>query len=204
MAVEIYLEPELAEMVGNPEVTEEWKQLAESLGMQGQLNLIKPKSEGEKDKNPSPYIHMNKKAERMFAILCPEVVAYKKYDKSTIPREVLKEIALAEKEKYFDKICIWYDDASPDPLVVGYIKMGSYDYVKHMIARFGDELLPFEELEIKATNRLMKYATEKLQNQLESVRSTVHDFFHPKSGYSSGDTINIEIATVSYNHRHGN
>jgi hypothetical protein len=204
MAVEIYLEPELAEMVGNPEVTEEWKQLAESLGMQGQLNLIKPKSGEEKDKNPSPYIHMNKKAERMFAILCPEVVAYKKYDKSTIPREVLKEIALAEKEQYFDKICIWYDDASPDPLVVGYIKTGSYEYVKHMIARFGDELLPFEELEIKATNRLMKYATEKLQNQLESVRSTVHDFFHPKSGYSGGDTINIEIATISYNHRQGN
>jgi hypothetical protein len=203
MAVEIYLEPELAEMVGNLEVTEEWKHLAESLGMEGQLNLIKPKSEGEKDKNPSPYIHMNKKAERMFAILCPEVVAYKKYDKSTIPREVLKEIALAEKEQYFDKICIWYDDASPDPLVVGYIKTSSYECVKHMIARFGDELLPFEELEIKATNRLMKYATEKLQNQLESVRSTVHDFFHPKSGYSGGDTINIEIANVSYNHRQG-
>ena len=203
MAVEIYLEPELAEMVGNPEVTEEWKQLAESLGMQGQLNLIKPKSEGEKDKNPSPYIHMNKKAERVFAILCPEVIDYKKYDKSTIPREVLKEIALAEKEQYFEKIKIWYDDASPDPLVVGYIKVDSYTYVKHMIARFGDEILPFEELEIKATNRLIKYATEKLQNNLDSVRSTVHDFFHPKSGYSGGDTITIEIASVGYNHRHG-
>jgi hypothetical protein len=131
------------------------------------------------------------------------VVDYKKYDKSTIPREVLKEIALAEKEQYFEKIKIWYDDASPDPLVVGYIKVDSYTYVKHMIARFGDEILPFEELEIKATNRLIKYATEKLQNNLDSVRSTVHDFFHPKSGYSGGDTINIEIASVGYNHRHG-
>jgi hypothetical protein len=202
MAVEIYLEPELAEMVGNPEVTEEWKQLAESLGMQGQLNLIKPKSEGEKDKNPSPYIHMNKKAERVFAILCPEVVDYKKYDKSTIPREVLKEIALAEKEQYFNSIKIWYDDASPDPLVVGYIKTGTYEYVKHMIARFGDELLPFEELEIKATNRLMKYASETLQNKLDGIKSTVHEFFNPKSGYIS-ESISIEIATVSYNHRRG-
>jgi len=203
MAVEIYLEPELAEMVGNLEVTEEWKQLAESLGMEGQLKLIKPKSEGATDKNPSPYIHMNKKMERVFAILCPEVVDYKKYDKSTIPREVLKEIALAEKEQYFNAIKIWYDDASPDPLVVGYIKTSSYEYVKHMIARFGDELLPFEELEIKATNRLMKYASETLQNKLDGIKSTVHEFFNPNSGYSSSDSINIEIATVSYQHRQG-
>ena len=110
MAVEIYLEPELLEMVGSEEVTAEWKQLAEELGMEGQLKLIAPKSSEENDKNPSPYIHMNKKAENVFAILCPEVVDYKKYDKSTIPREVLKEIALAEKEKFFDQICIWYDD----------------------------------------------------------------------------------------------
>jgi lysozyme len=203
MAVEIYLEPELAEMVGNPEVTEEWKQLAVELGMTGQLKLIEPKSEGESEKNPSPYIHMNKKFERIFAILCPEVVDYKKYDKSTIPREALKEIALAEKEQYFDKICIWYDDASPDPLVVGYIKDGSYQFIKHMIVRFGDELLPFEELEVKATNRLMKYASETLQNKLDGIKSSVHDFFNPKSGYSSGENMTIEIASVSYNHRHG-
>jgi hypothetical protein len=202
MAVEIYLEPELADMVGNPELTEEWTQLAVELGMEGQLKLIAPKSGEEQSKNPSPYIHMNKKAERVFSILCPEVVSYKKYDKSTIPREVLKEIALAEKEKYFDKICIWYDDASPDPLVVGYIKDGSYNFIKHTIARFGDELLPFEELEIKATNRLTKYATEKLKNLLKSIDTNVHDFINPKTGYSS-ESINIEIASVSYNHRHG-
>ena len=60
MAVEIYLEPELEEMVGSEEVTAEWRQLAEELGMEGQLKLITPKSSGENDKNPSPYIHMNK------------------------------------------------------------------------------------------------------------------------------------------------
>ncbi len=201
MAVEIYLEPELAEMVSNPEITEEWKQLAESLGMEGQLSLTKPKSEGEADKNPSPYIHMNKKMERVFAVLCPEVVDYKKYDKSTIPREVLKEIALAEKEKFFDKICIWYDDASPDPLVVGYIKKGSYDFTKHMIARFGDEVLPFEELEIKAENRLKKKFEKILSSALSSVDAKIHEFLNPTT--YGGDTITIELANVSYNHRQG-
>jgi hypothetical protein len=202
MAVEIYLEPELEEMVGSVEVTEEWKQLAEELGMEGQLKLIAPKSEGEENKNPSPYIHMNAKAERVFAILCPEVVDYKKYDKSTIPRQVLREIALAEKEQFFDKICIWYDDASPDPLVVGYIKMGNYEYVKHMIARFGDELLPFEELERKSINRLKKRMTDRLKSALAGIDSKVDDFFNP-TRYGS-DSLSIEFTGVTYKHRHGN
>jgi hypothetical protein len=201
MAVEIYLEPELEEMVGSVEVTEEWKQLAEELGMEGQLRLIAPKSEGEENKNPSPYIHMNAKAERVFAILCPEVVDYKKYDKSTIPRQVLREIALAEKEQFFDKICIWYDDASPDPLVVGYIKMGNYEYVKHMIARFGDELLPFEELERKSINRLKKRMTDKLKSSLSAIDSTVDEFFNP-TRYNS-EVLRIEFNGVTYKHRCG-
>jgi hypothetical protein len=201
MAVEIYLEPELEEMVGSVEVTEEWKQLAEELGMEGQLRLIAPKSGEETDKNPSPYIHMNKKAENVFAILCPEVVDYKKYDKSTIPREVLKEIALAEKMKFFDQICIWYDDASPDPLVVGYIKVGTYEHVKHMIARFGDEILPFEVLEEKAILRLRKRLTDKLTAALTSVSVKVDNFFNP-ARYND-DNLNIEFTTVTYNHRNG-
>ena len=202
MAVEIYLEPELSEMVGSPEVTAEWKQLAEELGMEGQLKLIAPKSEGGTDKNPSPYIHMNKKAERVFAVLCPEVVNYKKYDKSTIPREVLREIALAEKEQYFEKICIWYDDASPDPLVVGYIKDGSYNYIKHMIARFGDEILPFEVLESKAIARMKKRMTDKLKAALNGIDMTLDEYFNPKT--YGGDNITIDFPGATYNHRHGN
>jgi hypothetical protein len=201
MAVEIYLEPELEEMVGSVEVTEEWKQLAEELGMEGQLKLITPKSGEETDKNPSPYIHMNAKAERVFAILCPEVVDYKKYDKSTIPRDVLREIAMAERLNFFDKICIWYDDASPDPLVVGYIKVGNYEYVKHMIARFGDELLPFEELERKSINRLKKRMTDRLKSALSGIDSTVDEFFNP-TRYNS-DVLRIEFNGVTYNHRCG-
>jgi hypothetical protein len=201
MAVEVYLEPELEEMVGSVEVTEEWKQLAEELGMEGQLKLIAPKSGEESDKNPSPYIHMNAKAERVFAILCPEVVDYKKYDKSTIPRDVLREIAMAERLKFFDKICIWYDDASPDPLVVGYIKVGTYEYVKHMIARFGDELLPFEELERKSINRLKKRMTDKLKSSLSAIDSTVDEFFNP-TRYNS-EVLRIEFTGVTYNHRCG-
>lgn len=201
MAVEIYLEAELEEMINSPEVTKEWKKLATELGMEGQLELITPKANEKEDKNPSPYTFMNKKYERIFAILCPETIAYQKYNKSTIPREVLKEIALAEKNKYFDAIKIWYDDASPDPVVVGYIKTGAYDYVKHMIARFGDEVLPIEELEIKAINRFANITKRKLQSELNSIDAKIHDFFNP-STYGS-DNLSFSIEGVKYGHRKG-
>jgi hypothetical protein len=108
---------------------------------------------------------------------------------------------MAERLKFFDKICIWYDDASPDPLVVGYIKMGNYEYVKHMIARFGDELLPFEELERKSINRLKKRMTDKLKSSLSSIDSTVDEFFNP-TRYNS-EVLRIEFNGVTYNHRCG-
>jgi hypothetical protein len=200
MAVEIYLEPELLDMVGSQEVTDEWKMLVEELGLEGQQKLISPKTDGD-NKNPSPYIHMNKKFERILAVLCPEAVDYKKYDKTTIPREVLREIALCEKEKYFDKIKIWYDDASPDPVVVGYIKESEYSYIKHIIARFGDEILPFDILENKATDRMKTRIITKLKASLSSVDVFIDDFFNP-SRYGSSDDFRVEVEGVKYHHGH--
>ena len=201
MAVEIYLEPELEEMIQNPEVEAEWKSLVEELGLEGQSKLIAQRESTGEDKKASPYIHLNKKYANVFSVLCPEVVDYKKYDKTTIPREVLKEIALCEKEGYFDHIRIWYDDASPDPFVIGYIKDGSYSWIRHIIARFGDELLPFEILEEKAYNRLKKNIKSQLENSLAAIDTHVNNLINP-GGYGS-DQFTIQVNTDTYNHRHG-
>jgi len=201
MAVEIYLEPELEEMVQNPEVEAEWKSLVEELGLEGQSKLIAKRENTEVDKKASPYIHLNKKYAHIFSILCPEVVDYKKYDKTTIPREVLKEIVLCEKEGYFDHIRIWYDDASPDPFVIGYIKDGSYNWIRHIIARFGDELLPFEVLEEKAYNRIKKKLKAELENSLAAIDTHVNKLINP--GSYGGESFSISIETDTYKHRQG-
>jgi hypothetical protein len=79
--------------------------------------------------------------------------------------------------------------------------MGNYEYVKHMIARFGDELLPFEELERKSINRLKKRMTDKLKSSLSAIDSTVDEFFNP-TRYNS-EVLRIEFNGVTYNHRCG-
>lgn len=197
--VEIYAEPELEEMK-SPEVTKEWRDLAEKLGMEGQISLTNPSKDGE-PKNPSPYLFMNQKLMKVFAILCPEVINYSKYDKSTIPNEVLKEILFAKEKNYFDKISIWYDDASPDPVVVGYIKNGEYDYTPHLIARFGDEVLPLEVLEDKAVARLKKHYKASLETALSGIDRSVYDFFNPSRWRD--ENLKIEMAGVTYSHKYG-
>lgn len=175
MAVEIYLEPELEEMVENEEATEEWKKKCEELGMEGQLSLVKKEGSEELVGKPSPYAYMTETMANVYAVLCPVVVNYKAYDKTTIPIEVLSHIALCEKEGYFNSIKIWYDDTEKDPLVVGYIKTGNFNETRHLIARFGAEVLPFEILKDRAAQRIQ----ERVENVISelSVKSIVSEIF---------------------------
>ncbi len=190
MAVEIYLEPELQTMVQNKQATDEWKQLCEELGMEGQKKLVERSPEA----SPNPYTPMNESMAVMFAALCPVAVNFRKYGKSTIPIEVLGHIALCEKEKYFDSIKIWYDDVQKDPVVVGYVKTDTYSFDKFLIARFGDEVLPFETLMENAKARIQK----AIQTLLEAnpINVMVENVF--KNG-----SIKLEDSILKWDHNQG-
>jgi hypothetical protein len=62
---------------------------------------------------------MNEGMTRVYQTLCPNKTEFQSYKNTTIPLEVLKQIAFSVKEKHFDNIQIWADDKEPDPLVVG-------------------------------------------------------------------------------------
>ncbi len=148
MATEIYLQPELEEIVVNPEKKAEWEQQINSLGLEGQIKLTK---NSHKDA-ASPYTFMNEQMKLVFATICPTKSPVEKYDKSVIPIEVLSHIALCKQEGYFKKLEIWYDNKSPDPIVVGYLT-DTYSSPLHIIARWGDEVVPYEQLVEKAIHR---------------------------------------------------
>lgn len=159
MATEIFIEPEL-ENLENGDTAAEWFELCSRLGLQGQLSTA-DKSE---DKKAPPYMFIDPKTERIITTLCPRGVDYKKYTASTIPLDILQEIAKCEKNGWYDQIKIHYDDKSPDPFVIGFKKEPQSTWLanKHLIARWGAELLPFEQLEVKAINRLREDAKEAL------------------------------------------
>lgn len=122
MAVQIYQNEELNDIMFQVEALDEWKQLADELGMESQLEFVR------KAESPIPYPHINRSMEITFRTLCPAIVDYKGYSKTTIPLEVMKQIAFSVREKHFTKIEIWYDDKSPDPFAIGYVqKWTPYD-----------------------------------------------------------------------------
>lgn len=171
MATEIFIEPELMELE-QPEVAQEWFDICSELGLKHQLSHA-DKSE---DKKAPPYMYVDPKTSRIIKTLCPVQVKYADYKASTIPLDVLKEIHKAEKNGWYSKICICYDDKSPDPFVVGFTKAESeWNADIHLIARWGAELLPFEVLEQKAIARMKQEATDALRELKFKVEAALDD-----------------------------
>jgi len=115
MAVEIYQNSELNNIVFEVEALEEWRTIASELQMDKQLDFVRHSD------SPMPYPFINNSTSIVMTTLCPRKVPYKQYDKTPIPLEVLKQMAFSLKEKHFNEIEIWYDDKSPDPFAVGII-----------------------------------------------------------------------------------
>jgi hypothetical protein len=185
-----YREPELEELL-QPEVSQQWLELAESLGMEGQLSTVKKlktSAETEDSKAPIPYMRLNKRWLKIMKTLCPDSTVYNKYKFSTIPLDGLAEIGLCKEKNYFEKIEIWFDNLEKDPLIVGSI--GNYSDKQHyLIGRFGDEVLPFEELERKALQRL----TQSFKNKVEKISKTIDETV--KEYLDKDDDVNISVAS---------
>lgn len=169
MKSEIFLQPELEEIVVDPEKKTEWEEKIMNLGLEGQLKLTKnsPKNAA------SPYTFMNEQMKLVFTTLCPTRAEVEKYDKSMIPIDVLSHVALCKQEGYFKKMEIWYDNKSPDPILVGHITK-EYSSPLHIIARWGDEIVPYELLVEKAIRRYteaFKLAVKDTMSKCEAALS---------------------------------
>lgn len=161
MSTEIFVEPELMELE-QPENAQEWFEICSQLGLEGQ---VKHADRSEEKKAP-PYMHIDPKTNKIIMAICPVQVQYKDYSASTIPLDVLKEIQKAESNGWYQKIYICYDDKSPDPFVVGMTHGDHWSAHLHLIARWGNELIPFEQLEAKAV-RVLRDRAEKALRELQ-------------------------------------
>ena len=176
--VQTFLVEETTELIHDDQKLGEWKQKCEELGLTAQLELANP------EKSPIPFESMNTVSQRVYETLCPSRVNYKEYRKTAIPLEVLGLIHLSVNEGYFEKIDIWYDDKTPDPIAVGLVKISSYQYDYFTIARWGDVLRPFEELKTLAIQRFINSSKIQIKtkiadynNKLENVENNAHRYF---------------------------
>lgn len=168
MAVETYLEGELEELVVSPEINEEWKQKIEELGLSGQKQLLVCPT-----KSPIPFPHMNQAMIRTYDALCPLHEELSTFNRSTIPLRVLSIAALCKQEGYFKLIEVWSDNEKPDPILVGH-KEGKYNSDdKYILARWGDELRSYIELQQIALKRKIQENRLRLENEISDRKNTL-------------------------------
>lgn len=175
MATEIFIEPELQNLEDEATAAE-WFDLVTDLGLTNQISLA-DKSETKK---APPYMFIDPKTNNVISALCPRRVDYKNYKESTIPLDVLMEIKKCEVNGWYKKIEIAYDDKSPDPFVIGTLPSEhDWNAPKHLIARWGAELIPFEQLTANAIARLRgsaKHALEKMKFTVGHGLDNLDDF----------------------------
>lgn len=183
MATQIFIEPELENLHEN---AEEWANICQELGLYKQLQKA-----GKVEKVGNPYQKVDPRSERVFKMLCPVSVNYKLYEASTLPLDVLQEISRCEKNGWFKHINVWYDDKSPDPFLIGYDHKDEWQGNKFLIARWGDELLPFEQLVTKAINRFKDAYKRALNVLIADCECRSRDIEADIQGYiNQGDSWN--------------
>ena len=167
-----YLLKETEDLVVSEEALTEWTQAAERLGLEGQLTLTK------EEKSPIPFLHMNRRLKGVFKVLCPSKVEVKGFKVSAIPLEVMRLLELSEREGYFERVEVCWDDEKQDPIAVGH----SVEKESYLIARWGAEAKSLEQLEREAYERCKRSTKMRLEekmaeckHKLDKLESVVED-----------------------------
>lgn len=200
--VETFVQEEVSELVLEGDKLDEWKVLVKEMNLVGQDILAVPK------KSPIPFLYMKSNMDRMFTVLCPVKTNIEDFNKTPIPLEILKMVSLANAEEYFDKIEIWYDDKTPDPVCVGQVKMwgewnnykwrtleeasiglgielGNYSYQtsNYLIGKWGDVKYSFEKLMEMAMNRRLKSERTRLEENVKEAEKGLNDIIINNENY---------------------
>jgi len=164
--IETFVEQDTEQLIYDVEKLDEWKEIIEELNLDGQKSLL-----GSDDKSPIPFMYLKTQSKIILEILCPMRIEVEKYSKSPIPIEILGLIKLSEREGYFMKIEIWYDDVNPDPVCIGISEKEKGENRYYLLGRWGAEKLDWTNLYNNAKERLIRYYEEKLTAGIEELKA---------------------------------
>lgn len=170
MDVETYEQTEISSETGKPECTEEQIALAQSLGLEGQQKFIS-KQDGETPAKFFPYRHMTAVERNVYGELLQSRTPAKDYDAGPIPVRVMQVIAHVREfeDDLIGNVQIWYEPtiAGKDQILVA---GDAYNYgTWFLLARWGEELRPFEELLKRARDK----ARDRYVGALRGIKAQV-------------------------------
>lgn len=170
MQVETYEVEELTGEASNMAADSEASELIASLGLGGQRRLLNPDTVTRQ-----PYRLITKEENAVFTTLFPNQSKLCDYADGIIPLRVLQLVAHAKESGFFNKgFYVWHPEpGKSDPVLVGHVERPVQTWTTtdtYLLARWGDALLPFEDLRKKAAAVLVskwKVALAQVQQQVK-------------------------------------
>ena len=166
----------------NEVVSEEALALIESLDLAGQRTLVEKRTVGDEEVVLRiPYRKMTAEEQAVFGALMPNRIELGKYGDGPIPLRALQVAAHAKSLSYFTEgIEVWCPEPGrDDPVLVGKRKAErGWGTDLYILARWGDVLLPFEELRAKAQQLVeskMRAKLAKVRGELSALESGLSD-----------------------------
>lgn len=183
---------EIEEKVGGttPELEAEAIGMIEKLGLKGQQKLVTPTPDGERERIQYPVMTQLEVA--VYEAIFPEKTLVEDYEAGIIPVRIMQVIAHAREQ--FDKVYIWHKKVSdPDPILVALKKDTKESWIIRcfLLARWGDALMQFGELEKEARVLLEREYRAKFEKsisvakiKLDSLSSVVEEHLKGNSTHS--------------------
>lgn len=166
--------------------------LIESLGLTGQRSLlVESKETGAVVR--SPYRQMTQAEFNIYRTVLPRTVELTEYDDGPIPLRVLQVAAHARE--LFPRIEVWYEAGSrDDPLLLGCDSDCDWRVrVRHMLARWGDVLLPLEDLTAKAAMKLRSRWTSEIADAIEVRQAFIRSIDSKLKLYLQGESVVVPM-----------
>lgn len=180
METKSFLVEEHSKTIFSNEEIDQWSDLVQVLGLEKQAALMNNNS----SPSPLPFPLMIEAEERIYETVFDIHKNYKEYSEEAIPLKILSLIALCEKEKYFDKIEIWYSRAIDDPIVIGLryeseedeFNNRAWNMIRHMIGAWGEKLKSAIDLLPSWDDYQRKQITENYEYNLKDHNLKVERF----------------------------
>jgi len=171
MEVETYEVSELT--VGNmEELDSEALKIIEESGLTGQQKLI---AGSDSEQKIVPYRQMTKEEEFVYENVLPDNESITDFSASPIPVRVLQVYQHAKSLGVFESFRVHHCYGKPDPILTA---RHSETREKHILARWGEVLVPFEELKkeaVKTHLTKLKLSYEKVLNEIKRDYDIVKD-----------------------------
>ncbi len=146
--------------------------LIEQLGLEGQQAIT-----NRETLTREPYREMTKLELFVWSQVCPERTEVSKYRLSPMPLRILQVIAYARSLNIYERLEVWHPrQVKDDPLLVGVPTGAVYTSRRHLIARWGESFVPFNELCEKAKAMFARQLEARLaafKRELEGVQANV-------------------------------